>query len=53
MWAAAADSFTVSWLAKMKKKGIDGQAYIDRLDKITAKWEAKLKAEGYPWSKIN
>ena len=53
VWEKAADSFTVSWLAKMKKKGIDGQAYIDTLAKITAKWEAKLKAEGYPWAKIN
>jgi len=52
-WEAAAASFTTGWLAKMKKKGIDGQAYLDKLAKVTAKWEAKLKAEGYPWSKTN
>ena len=53
LWAKAAESFTVGWLAKMEKKGIDGQAYLDKLAKVTAKYEAKLKAEGYPWSKIN
>ena len=52
-WAKAAESFTTGWLAKMEKKGIDGQAYLDKLAKVTAKYEAKLKAEGYPWSKIN
>jgi TRAP-type C4-dicarboxylate transport system substrate-binding protein len=52
-WEAAAESFTTGWLAKMEKKGIDGQAYLDKLAKVTAKWEAKLKAEGYPWAKTN
>ena len=52
-WAKAADSFTTAWLAKMDKKGIDGQAFLKKLDKVTAKYEAKLKAEGYPWAKTN
>ena len=52
-WAKAADSFTTTWLAKMDKKGIDGKAFLKKLDKVTAKYEAKLKAEGYPWAKTN
>ena len=42
-----------AWLAKMEKKGIDGQAFLAKLAKVTAKYEAKLEAEGYPWAKTN
>ena len=52
-WAKAAEGFTTSWLAKMKKKGIDGEAFLKKLAVITAKYEAKLKAEGYPWATTN
>ena len=52
-WAKAGESFTKAWLEKMEKKGIDGPAFLAKLEKVTAKWEAKLKAEGYPWEKTN
>ena len=52
-WRKAGEAFTTSWLAKMEKKGIDGPAFLEKLAKVTAKYEAKLKAEGYPWEKTN
>lgn len=52
-WAKPAEDFTKDWLEKMEKKGVDGQAFLAKLEKVTAKWEAKLKAEGYPWEKTN
>ena len=52
-WAAPAEEFTKDWLAKMEAKGVDGQAFLAKLEKVTAKWEAKLKSDGYPWGKTN
>ena len=52
-WATAAVGFTDDWLEKMEKMGIDGPAILKKLDEVTLKWEAKLKADGYPWGKTN
>ncbi len=52
-WAKGSKLFTKKWLERMKKKGVDGQAFLDKLTKVTAKWEAKLEKEGYPWAKTN
>ena len=50
-WAAPAADFTKDWLEKMAEKGIDGPAFLKKLEVVTAKYEAKLKANGYPWGK--
>ena len=52
-WAAAAGSFTSDWLAKMKKKGIDGKAFIMAFEQTRAKYRGILKAKGYPWKSTN
>ncbi|MPZ33892.1 MAG: hypothetical protein GEV13_23360 [Rhodospirillales bacterium] len=50
-WAKAAEDFTVEWVAKMEKSGIDGKGFLARLAGIAAKYEATLKSDGYPWAK--
>jgi TRAP-type transport system periplasmic protein len=50
-WAKEAESFTTEWIDRMEKSGVDGKAFLDRLAGIAAKYEAKLKSEGYPWAK--
>ena len=49
-WAAAAEGFKIAWLERMKKKGVDGEAFIAKFDKIHAKYKKILADKGYPWS---
>ena len=50
-WAKASEAFIVEWSDKMEKAGIDAKAFRKRLADVTAKYEADLKANGYPWRK--
>jgi TRAP-type C4-dicarboxylate transport system substrate-binding protein len=52
-WAAAAASFKAEWIAKMKKKGIDADAFLAKFDKIHAKYKKIVADKGYPWSSTN
>jgi TRAP-type transport system periplasmic protein len=49
-WAAAADVFKEDWIARMEKSGMNAKGFLAKLDKVTAKYEAQLKAKGYPWT---
>lgn len=37
------------WLAKAKKKNLDGQAILADFKKVYARYDAERKAKGYPW----
>ena len=30
---------------------MDAKGFLAKLDKVTAKYEAELKAKGYPWTR--
>lgn len=50
-WAGAAKVFHDDWIARMEKQGMDAKGFLAKLDKVTAKYEAELKAKGYPWTR--
>jgi hypothetical protein len=50
-WAAAAQVFKDDWIARMEKKGLDAKGFLATLDKVNAKYDAELKAKGYPWNR--
>lgn len=50
-WAKAAEDFTVEWIARMDKSGVDAKGLLERLADTTAKYEATLESDGYPWAK--
>ena len=52
-WAAASADFTTAWLAKVKKKGIDGDAFIAAFEATRAKYRKILTDQGYPWAHTN
>lgn len=50
-WVDAAKVFHDDWVARMEKKGLDAKGFLATLDKVNAKYEAELKAKGYPWTR--
>ncbi|MBT3533247.1 MAG: C4-dicarboxylate TRAP transporter substrate-binding protein [Rhodospirillaceae bacterium] len=52
-WVAAAASFKVEWIAKMKKRGMDTDAFLAKFDKIHAKYKKIVAEKGYPWASTN
>ncbi len=50
-WKAAGASYTTDWIAKMTKKGIDGEAFVKKFEEVKAKYENELKTKGYPWTR--
>ncbi|OUR77799.1 hypothetical protein A9Q83_09785 [Alphaproteobacteria bacterium 46_93_T64] len=50
-WKAAGASYTTDWIAKMNKKGLDAEAFVMKFEATKAKYEAELKAKGYPWTR--
>ena len=53
IWEAAAEAFTVKWIAKMEKKGVDTKKIITAFETTRAKYRKQLKDQGYPWDKTN
>lgn len=50
-WKDASDFFIKDWLAKVEKKGVDGQKFVAQMNAIRTKYEAELKDNGYPWER--
>lgn len=50
-WLAASDFYVKDWIAKVGKKGIDGQKFVDQMNAIRTKYETELKEKGYPWKR--
>lgn len=52
-WVAAAAGFKSGWLAKMKAKGVDGEAFIAKFETVHAKYKKIVAEKGYPWATTN
>lgn len=50
-WKEKAEFFVSDWVEKISATGLDGQAFVDQLNGLTAKYQEELDTLGYPWER--